>query len=337
MVATPFGPGQERRAMRHIRRLYSFGDPLMKLHQLRYLCEIVKRDLSFSSAAEALHTSQPGISKQMRLLEQELGVDLFIRSGNRIVDLTEPGRRVAEIANVILRHTESIKAAAQEFVEGGVGQLSVGATFTLARYALAPVLQRFITRYPRVELKLLHGTSDHVCRLAASGEADLALTTRPAAAFPDLVMLEYARLPRALFVPGDHPLLTIERLTLEQISAYPLVTLDAGSHGQARMREVFVSHGLHPNILLSGANIDVVKAFVEAGLGIAILPRLAFDAQRDVSLGVLDVDHLFEPHRASIAVRRNTYLRSYAYDFIQMLAPALDRRAIESAASSVAP
>src|SRR6476661_1273110 len=242
MVATPFGPGQERRAMRHIRRLYSFGDPLMKLHQLRYLCEIVKRDLSFSSAAEALHTSQPGISKQMRLLEQELGVDLFIRSGNRIVDLTEPGRRVAEIANVILRHTESIKAAAQEFVEGGVGQLSVGATFTLARYALAPVLQRFITRYPRVELKLLHGSSDHVCRLAASGEADLALTTQPAAAFPDLVMLEYARLPRALFVPGDHPLLTIERLTLEQISAYLLVTLDAGSHGQARMREVFVSH-----------------------------------------------------------------------------------------------
>src|SRR6478672_6724603 len=134
MVATPFGPGQERRAMRHIRRLYSFGDPLMKLHQLRYLCEIVKRDLSFSSAAEALHTSQPGISKQMRLLEQELGVDLFIRSGNRIVDLTEPGRRIVDIANGILRQTDSIKAAAHEFTDGATGKLNVAATFTLARY-----------------------------------------------------------------------------------------------------------------------------------------------------------------------------------------------------------
>lgn len=305
----------------------------MKLHQLRYLCEIVRRDLSFSSAADALHTSQPAVSKQMRLLEEELGVDLFVRSGNRIVELTEPGRRIVDIANVVLRHTESIKAAAREFVEGAAGTLSVGATFTLARYMLPAALQRFTKTYPKVELKLLHGTSDHVCRLVASGEADIGLTTKPAAAFPDLLMLDHAPLPRALFIPAGHPLDGARRISLKSIAMHPLVTLDAGSYGQGQMREVFLRNGLEPNIVLSGANIDVVKAFVEAGLGIAVLPRLAFDPARDAALRAIDVDHLFEPHRAIVALRRNGYLRGYAYEFIEMIAPHLDRRAIEKAAA----
>ncbi|MDB5863457.1 MAG: transcriptional regulator, LysR family [Betaproteobacteria bacterium] len=303
----------------------------MKLHQLRYLCEIAKRDLSFSNAAAALHTSQPGISKQMRLLEQELGVDLFVRSGNRISDLTEPGRRIVDIAAVILRQTDSIKAAAHEFLEGHTGRLNVAATFTLGRYVLPGVLQRFVVRYPQVQLELLHGSSDQVCKLVVSGEADIALTAGPAAAFPELLMLEYAQLPRALFVPRKHPLATSSSLSLKTISAYPLVTLHAGSRGQAKMRERFLSAGLEPNIVLSGPNIDVVKAFVEAGLGIAVLPRLAFDPVRDSGLRALDVDHLFEPHRANLAIRRNHYLRGYALDFIQMVAPKIDRRTVEQA------
>jgi LysR family cys regulon transcriptional activator len=306
----------------------------MKLQQLRYLCEIAKRDLSFSNAADALDTSQPGISKQMRLLEQELGVELFVRTGNRISALTEPGARIVEIAAHVVREVESIKAAAHEFAQGDAGRLSVAATFTLSRYVLPRVLQDFVTRYRQVELKLLHGTSNEICRLAASGEADIAITTQPAGAFPDLVLVEYARLPRALFVPRKHALASVKAITLKTISAYPLVTLDAGSHGQARMREVFVRAGVKPEIVLAGANIDVVKAFVEAGLGIAILPRLAFEPERDSALRALDVDHLFEPHRASIAIRRNKYLRRYAYGFIQMLAPKLDRRALEKAAAA---
>ena len=309
----------------------------MKLQQLRYLCEIAKRDLSFSSAADALHTSQPGISKQMRLLEQELGVDLFIRSGNRIVDLTEPGRRIVDIANGILRQTDSIKAAAHEFTDGATGKLNVAATFTLARYMLPRVLQRFVAQYPKVDLKLSHGSSDHVCKLVVSGEADLGLTTEPAAGFPELLMLEIAPLPRALFVPQKHPLASAETITLEMISAFPLVTLDAGSHGQAKMRELFASHGLQPDIVLSGANIDVVKAFVEAGLGVAILPRLAFESARDSGLRALNVDHLFEAHRASVAVRRNHYLRGFGYEFITMVGPTIDRRAIEHAAAVSGP
>ena len=309
----------------------------MKLHQLRYLCEIAKRDLSFSNAAESLHTSQPGISKQMRLLEQELGVDLFIRSGNRIIDLTEPGRRIVDIANTVLRQIESIKAAAQEFTGGETGRLHVAATFTLARYVLPRALQHFVAKYPKVELTLLHGSSDQICKLVVSGEADVALVTQPAGDFPDLLLLEYGPLPRALFVPAGHPLTSAKILNLKSISAYPLVTLDAGSHGQARMGELFASHGLQPDIVLSGANIDVVKAFVEAGLGIAILPRLAFEPARDSGLRVLDVDHLFEPHRASIAIRRNNYPRAFVYDLISMLAPKIDRRAIERATAAVEP
>jgi LysR family transcriptional regulator, cys regulon transcriptional activator len=305
----------------------------MKLHQLRYLCEIAKRDLSFSNAAESLHTSQPGISKQMRLLEQELGVDLFIRSGNRIIDLTEPGRRIVDIAQSILRQTETIKDTAQEFREGASGRLPVAATFTLARYVLPRALQQFVARYPRVELTLLHGSSDQICRLVASGEAEIALVTQPAGDFPDLLLLECGLLPRALFVPEGHPLTSARTINLKSISACPLVTLDAGSHGQARMRELFVRHGLKPNIVLTGANIDVVKSFVEAGLGIAVLPRLAFEPARDSGLRVLGVDHLFEPHLASIAIRRNNYPRAFVYDLITMLAPKIDRRAIERAAA----
>jgi LysR family cys regulon transcriptional activator len=303
----------------------------MKLHQLRYLCEIARQDLSFSKAAAALHTSQPGISKQIRLLEEELGIDLFIRSGNRIVEVAEPGRRILDIATVILRESENLKAAAKEFMAGDSGRLNVAATFTLARYVLPKVLQRFTARHPKVELKLLQGSSDQVCKLAASGECDIALTTRPAEAFPELLLLEYCALPRALIVPRGHPLIRMKRITLKAISSQPLITLDFGSHGQAKMRERFVASGLEPNIVFSGANVDVVKAFVEAGLGIAVLPRLCFEPERDPGLRALDVDHLFESHRGCLAIRKSRYLRSFAFDFIQMLAPSIDRRTIEKA------
>lgn len=303
----------------------------MKLHQLRYLCEIAKQGLSFSKAAAAVHTSQPGISKQMRLLEEELGVELFVRSGNRIVALTEPGQRIVDIANVILQESENLKATAKEFLAGDTGPLKIAATFTLARYALPKVLQRFVARYPRVELKLLQGSSDQVCRLAASGECDVGLTTRPAEAFPELLLLEYCSLPRALMVPSGHTLAKAKHLTLKAISSHPLITLDFGSYGQTKMRERFLRNGLEPNIVFSGSNVDVVKAFVEAGLGIAILPRLAYQPSRDPGLRALDVDHLFEPHHGCLAIRKNHYLRGYAYDFIEMVAPRTDRRTVQRA------
>jgi len=304
----------------------------MKIHQLRYLCEIARQGLSFSGAAEALHTSQPGISKQIRLLEEELGTDLFIRSGNRIVDMTEPGRRIVGITNLILRELENVRAAAREFTDGDSGQLNVAATFTFARYKLPQVFQRFVSRYPKVEVRLLQGSPLQVSRLVATGEADIALTTPPAEEFADLLFLEYCKLPRALVAPRGHALCRQKRVTLKAISSYPLITLDVGSHGQSKMRELFARSGLVPHIVFSGVDVDVVKAFVEAGLGIAVLPRIAYEPEREPKLRAIDVSHLFESHSGCLALRRNHYLRGFVYAFIEMLAPGMDRRAIEKAA-----
>jgi len=303
----------------------------MKLHQLRYLCEISRQGLSFSNAAAALHTSQPGISKQIRLLEEELGVDLFIRNGNRIVEMTEPARRIVAIASLVLRELEDIKAVAGEFREGGSGSLNIAATYTFARYILPDAFQRFVSRHPGVKVNLLQDTPAQVSRLASSGEADIAMTTRPAEDFPDLLFIEYCKLPRVLLVPSGHPLVRERRVTLKAISLYPLITLDIGSHGQLQMRELFTRSHLEPNIVFAGVDVDVVKAFVEAGLGIAVLPKLAFAPRRDSKLCALDVSHLFDPHVGCLAIRKNHYLRGYAFDFIEMLASNLERRAIEKA------
>jgi LysR family transcriptional regulator, cys regulon transcriptional activator len=303
----------------------------MKLHQLRYLCEIARQGLSFSGAAGALHTSQPGISKQIRLLEQELGVDLFIRNGNRIIEMTEPARRIVAIADQVLRELDDVKAVAREFRDGNTGRLNLAATFAFARYLLPATLQRFVARYPRVEVNLMQDGPTQVARLASSGEADIALTTRPAEAFPDLLFLEYCKLPRVLVMPRGHPLLRQRRVTLKAISRYPLITLDLGSQGQLQMRELFARSGLEPHIVFAGMDVDVVKAFVEAGLGIAVLPLMVFQAKRDAKLRALDVSHIFESHSGCLAIRKNHYLRGYAFDFVEMLTANMDRRTVEKA------
>jgi LysR family cys regulon transcriptional activator len=301
----------------------------VKLHQLRYFCEIARQGLSFSRAAAALHTSQPGISKQIRLLERELGVDLFIRNGNRIVEMTEPARRIFAMANAALRELEAVKDVAREFREGGSGRLDIAATFTFARYILPEALRRFVARYPGVEVNLRQDTAAQVAKLVSAGEAGIGLSTRPAEGFSDLLFLEYWKLPRVLVTPRDHPLIRERRVTLKSIARHPLITLDIGSHGQLKMRETFALAGLRPRILFAGVDVDVVKAFVGAGLGIAVLPKLAFEARRDSSLRTRDVSHLFEPHTGCLVIRKNNYLRGYAFDFIEMLASNIDRRTVE--------
>ena len=180
-------------------------------------------------------------------------------------------------------------------------------------------------------MNLLQGSPAEVSRLASSGTADIALTTRPAEDFPELLFLEYRKLPRVLVMPAAHPLLREKRITLKAISRHPLITLDIGSHGQQQMRELFARSGLAPNIVFAGVDVDVIKAFVEAGLGVAVLPQLAFEPGRDAKLRALDVNHLFEAHAGCLAIRRNHYLRGYAYDFIRTLAPEIDRHAVEKA------
>ena len=301
----------------------------MKLQQLRYLSEVAKRGLNLSDAAAALHTSQPGISKQIRLLENELGVDILVRHGKRVVDVTAPGRTILEIAERILKDTENLKLVAREFGAEGRGELAVATTHTQARYALPTVIQRFIQRYPKVRLSLREGSPQQISELMQSGEADIAIITEAYEVYRDLVMLPCSQWNRCVITPLRHPLLAERQLTLDAIARFPLVTYDFAFSGDSPIRRAFDARGLKPEVALTAVDADVIKAYVELGMGVGILAKMAFDPARDFGLRLIDASHLFEPSTTHIGIRRHAYLRSYVYDFIEMFAPHLTRSVIE--------
>jgi len=301
----------------------------MKLQQLRYLSEVAKRGLNLSDAAAALHTSQPGISKQIRLLENELGVDILVRHGKRVVDVTAPGRAILEIAERILKDTENLKQVAREFGAEGRGELAVATTHTQARYALPTVIQRFIQRYPKVRLSLREGSPQQISELMQSGEADIAIITEAYEVYRDLVMLPCSQWNRCVITPLRHPLLAERQLTLDAIARFPLVTYDFAFSGDSPIRRAFDARGLKPEVALTAVDADVIKAYVELGMGVGILAKMAFDPARDFGLRLIDASHLFEPSTTHIGIRRHAYLRSYVYDFIEMFAPHLTRSVIE--------
>ena len=302
----------------------------MKLQQLRYLSEVAKRGLNLSDAAAALHTSQPGISKQIRLLEDELGVDILVRHGKRVVDVTAPGRAILEIAERILKDTENLKLVAREFGAEGRGELAVATTHTQARYALPTVIQRFIQRYPKVRLSLREGSPQQISELMQSGEADIAIITEAYEVYRDLVMLPCSQWNRCVITPLRHPLLAERQLTLDAIARFPLVTYDFAFSGDSPIRRAFDARGLKPEVALTAVDADVIKAYVELGMGVGILAKMAFDPARDFGLRLIDASHLFEPSTTHIGIRRHAYLRSYVYDFIEMFAPHLTRSVIET-------
>ena len=301
----------------------------MKLQQLRYLSEVAKRGLNLSDAAAALHTSQPGISKQIRLLEDELGVDILVRHGKRVVDVTAPGRTILEIAERILKDTENLKLVAREFGAEGRGELAVATTHTQARYALPTVIQRFIQRYPKVRLSLREGSPQQISELMQSGEADIAIITEAYEVYRDLVMLPCSQWNRCVITPLRHPLLAERQLTLDAIARFPLVTYDFAFSGDSPIRRAFDARGLKPEVALTAVDADVIKAYVELGMGVGILAKMAFDPARDFGLRLIDASHLFEASTTHIGIRRHAYLRSYVYDFIEMFAPHLTRSVIE--------
>ncbi len=301
----------------------------MKLQQLRYLREVVRRGLNVSDAAEALYTSQPGISKQIRLLEDELGVQILVRHGKRVVDLTEPGRIIVEIADRMLQDAESLKAVGREFGKEDTGVLSIATTPTLARYALPDAVQRFVQRHTRVRLNLREGSPEQIMELVASGAVDLSIVTELYVAPESLVLLPCCQWNRGLITPPGHPLLAEKQLTLEAVARYPLVTYDFAFSPQSPVGKAFEARGLKPNITLTAVDADVIKSYVELGVGVGIIARMAFDPARDSGLRLIDASHLFEPSTTRVAVRRNAYLRRYVYDFIELFAPHLSRSVVE--------
>jgi LysR family cys regulon transcriptional activator len=303
----------------------------MKLQQLRYIWEVAHHDLNVSATAQSLYTSQPGISKQIRLLEDELGVEVFARSGKHLTRVTPAGEAILKTAGEILRKVDAIKQVAQEFSNEKMGSLSIATTHTQARYALPPVISNFMGRYPDVSLHMHQGTPMQIAELAADGTVDFAIATEALDLFSDLVMMPCYKWNRAIVVPKDHPLCQVSKLELEDVAAYPIVTYVFGFTGRSRLDEAFFNKGLVPKVVFTAADADVIKTYVRLGLGIGIVADMAYDKVLDADLVKLDVSHLFNPSITKIGYRRGTFLRGYMYDFLEWFAPHLTRQVVDEA------
>jgi LysR family transcriptional regulator, cys regulon transcriptional activator len=306
----------------------------MKLQQLRYACEVARRGLNVSAAAEALHTSQPGISKQIKGLEDELGVEIFVRHGKRIAAVTEPGKAVLAIAERILADAASLKRAGEDFAGEKIGTLTVATTHTQARYALPKAVAAFKRRYPKVQLFIHQGNPTQICEQVALGEADLCVATEHIAEHPGLVALPCYQWNRCIVVPARHPLLKAGPLTLEAIAKYPIVTYDFAYANRSVVNRAFEQRGLAPQVVLTAYDADVIKTYVELGLGVGIMAKMAFDPKRDRQLRAIDASHLFPSSTTRLGIKRGAYLRRYAYDFIELFAPNLSREMVEKTVMS---
>ena len=303
----------------------------MNLQQLRFLNEVVTQGLNISGAAEALYTSQPGISKQIRLLEEELGIEIFVRNGKRIAAITEPGKEVLAIAQRILRDAGNLKQVAEEFHSQSTGSLTIATTHTQARYALPPMVKQFIERYPRVRLGLHQGSPTQIAEQVLSGEADIGIATESLALYDELVTLPCYEWNHCVIAPVGHPLLAERKLTLAKIAEFPIVTYDFAFAGRNKINAAFEAANIQPMIALTAIDADVIKTYVELGLGIGILARMAFIPERDKNLRMKDAADLFKPSTTRIALRQNSYLRGYTYDFIELFAPHLTRQVVADA------
>src|SRR2546423_871425 len=303
----------------------------MKLQQLRYLTEGVRRGLNVYEAADAVHSSEPGVSKQIRALEDELGIQVFVRHGKRLVSVTEPGKAVVAIAERILSEAQNLRRAGEEFANDQLGTLTIAATHTQARYALPKAVAAFKRRYPKVKLVIHQGNPTQICEQVLSGEADLCVATEAIAQYPELVSMPVYQWNRCVVVPAKHPLLKDAPLTLEKLAQYPIVTYDFAFANRSLVQKAFELRGLEPNVVLTALDSDVIKTYVELGLGVGILAKMAFDPKRDRPLRAIDASHLFESSTTRLGIKRGAYLRRYAYEFIEMFAPQLGRSTVERA------
>lgn len=306
----------------------------MNLQQLRYLCTVVGHDFNVSRAARSLHTTQPGISKQIRLLERELGVDLLVRRGNRIVSVTDPGRAAVDIAARVVQEIANLKTLGEEFTTSARGRLVVASTHVHARYWLLPVIVQFGKRFPNVQLKILRGTTIQVVGMVQSGEAQIGVCTPPEQSADDLLLLPCHTVERSVLVPPGHPLLRKRRIALKDLARYPLIIQTAASSGGWTVLQAFEAQGLKPNVVLEIVDATMAKACVEQNIGITVLPSRVFDRKRDMNLRAIKASHLFAPLVIHAVIHKNSYLRNYTQEFIHMFAPNWDHRAIELARHS---
>lgn len=304
----------------------------MKLQQLRYLIAIARNSLNISAAADSLYTSQPGVSKQLKLLEEELGIQLFNRNGKHLTHITPAGRQIIERSEDILNQVENIRKIADEFRDDQRGTLSIATTHTQARYALPNVVAKFRQQYPSVSLHMYQGSPKQISELAASGQVDFAIATEALHLFDDLVMLPCYRWNRCVVAPPTHPLVAASALSLAEVAKYPIVTYVFGFTGRSQLDLAFSSQGLTPNVVFTATDADVIKTYVRLGLGIGIIARMAYDPEYDNALVSLDASGLFPPSTTKIGFRKGVFLRSYMYDFMELFAPHLTLHRVDQAA-----
>jgi LysR family cys regulon transcriptional activator len=304
----------------------------MKLQQLRYLIAIARNNLNISAAAESLYTSQPGVSKQLKLLEEELGIQLFNRNGKHLTHITPAGRQIIERSEDVLNQVSNIRKIADEFRDDQRGTLSLATTHTQARYALPRVVAEFRQQYPSVSLQMHQGSPEQISELAASGQVDFAIATEALHLFDDLVMLPCYRWNRCVVVPPGHPLTASSPLSLEEVAKYPIVTYVFGFTGRSQLDLAFSSRGLKPDVVFTATDADVIKTYVRLGLGIGLIAKMAYDPVHDGELLSLDASELFPVSTTKIGFRKGVFLRSYMYDFMELFASHLTLHRVDQAA-----
>ncbi|AWK42189.1 HTH-type transcriptional regulator CysB [Photorhabdus laumondii subsp. laumondii] len=303
----------------------------MKLQQLRYIVEVVNHNLNVSSTAEGLYTSQPGISKQVRMLEDELGIQIFSRSGKHLTHVTPAGEEVVRISREVLSKVDAIRSVASEHTYPNRGSLYIATTHTQARYALPPVIKGFIERYPQVSLHMHQGSPTQIAEAVSKGSADFAIATEALHLYEDLIMLPCYHWNRTLVVTSDHPLAGKESVSIEELAEYQLVTYTFGFTGRSELDVAFDKVGLKPKIVFTATDADVIKTYVRLGLGVGVIANMAVDPVQDNDLVCIDMRDKFSYSTTKIGFRRSSFLRSYMYDFMWRFAPHLTRDVIDQA------
>lgn len=308
----------------------------MKLQQLRYVVEIVKQGNHLSAAADAMNTSQPGVSRQIQLLESELGVDIFLRTRNRIIGLTEPGEHVYAIAKRIAADLGTLRALKMDLESVDEGELVIATTHTQARYVLPNIVVDFIKRYPKVDLVMKQGDPESICQMVEDGEADFAVGPETMRPFPQLLRLSGNQIDRIVVGLEDHAIFKAPDLTLENLASYPIIAYDARYSGRWKVMESFRRAGLTPKISLSAIDADVSKTYARLDMGLAILTNVAFNRERDTGLAARDASHLFAPSTTTVSLRPTTYIRPFILDFITSLSQSLTLRQLRDAIRNAA-
>lgn len=296
----------------------------MKLQQLRFLAAIAKHDLNISAAAQKLFTSQPGVSKQVKMLEEELGVQLFSRNGKHLTSITPVGAQIIEKAELILREVTNIKTIASEQRDDNKGVLTLATTHTQARYVLPPVIERFVKIFPEVRLNLIQGSPEQIATLALDGVADFAIATESLANHANLISMPAYSWNRVVVVPRTHELRYAKKMSLQALCQYPIVTYVHGLTGRRVMDDAFAQEQLCPDLVFTATDADVIKTYVRAGLGIGIIAHQAYQPEQDDDLIAIDCGHLFVPSVTRIGFLRGIYMRKYMQKFIALFAPHID-------------